>query len=66
MKAAILGISCLRIGTDGNGITTLVAFHGCPLGCTYCLNPQCKDHEAKVREMMPEEVMEELESQGRF
>ena len=60
MKAAILGISRLRIGTDGNGITTLVAFHGCPLGCTYCLNPQCKAPEAKVREMMPEEVMEEL------
>jgi pyruvate formate lyase activating enzyme len=60
MKAAILGISRLRIGTDGNGITTLVAFHGCPLGCTYCLNPQCKDPEAKVREMTPEEVMEEL------
>lgn len=60
MKTSILGISRLRIGTDGNGITTLVAFHGCPLGCTYCLNPQCKDPEAKVREMTPEEVMEEL------
>ena len=60
MKATILGISRLRIGTDGNGITTLVAFHGCPLGCTYCLNPQCKAPEAKVREMTPEEVMEEL------
>ena len=60
MKATILGISRLRIGTDGNGITTLVAFHGCPLGCTYCLNPQCKDPEAKVRKMTPEEVMEEL------
>ena len=31
MKASILGVSRLRIGTDGNGITTLVAFHGCPL-----------------------------------
>ena len=60
MKTSILGISRLRIGTDGNGITTLVAFHGCPLGCTYCLNPQCKDPKAKVREMTPEEVMEEL------
>ena len=26
--------------TDGDGVTTLVAFHGCPLRCRYCLNPQ--------------------------
>lgn len=27
-----------RIGTDGKGITTLIALPGCPLGCKYCLN----------------------------
>ena len=60
MKATILGISRLRIGTDGNGITTLVAFHGCPLCCHYCLNPSCLDSEAKVRQLTPGDVMEEL------
>lgn len=25
---------------DGAGVTTLLAFHGCPLACKYCLNPQ--------------------------
>ena len=60
MKAAILGISRLRIGTDGNGITTLVAFHGCSLRCQYCLNPSCLDLDAKIRKMKPEEVMNEL------
>lgn len=31
------------MGTDGRGVTTLVAFHGCPLRCAYCLNPQCHE-----------------------
>ena len=60
MEASILGISRLRIGTDGNGITTLVAFHGCSLRCRYCLNPSCLDSDATVRRMTPEDVMEEL------
>ena len=34
---AVIGISRHRLGTDGRGITTLVAFHGCPLRCKYCL-----------------------------
>ena len=60
MVASILGISRLRIGTDGNGITSLVAFHGCSLRCQYCLNPACLDCDAKVQRMTPEEVMKEL------
>ena len=35
----IIGISRHRLGVDGNGVTTLVAFHGCNLQCKYCLNP---------------------------
>ena len=41
--APILAISRLRMGTDGEGITTLVAFMGCPLKCRHCLNPQCHE-----------------------
>ena len=41
MKTApLIGISRHRLTTDGGGVTTLVAFHGCPLRCKYCLNPQ--------------------------
>lgn len=58
--AAILGIDRLRMGTDGHGITALVAFHGCPLWCRYCLNPKCHDSDAKVKRMLPEDVMEEI------
>jgi len=42
MKTAeILMIDRLRMGTDGEGITTLVGFYGCPLQCKYCLNSHC-------------------------
>lgn len=41
----IIGICRHRLQTDGDGVTTLVAFHGCPLHCQYCLNPQCWDKE---------------------
>lgn len=34
-------IDRLRMGTDGDGVTTLVGFYGCPLHCKYCINDQC-------------------------
>lgn len=40
-----IGISRHRLATDGEGVTTLAAFHGCPLACRYCLNPQCRGDE---------------------
>lgn len=40
MKTApLIGIARHRLTIDGEGVTTLVAFHGCPLRCKYCLNP---------------------------
>lgn len=36
--ARIIGIARHRLPTDGDGVTTLVAFHGCPLRCRHCLN----------------------------
>lgn len=42
MKTAnVLMIDRLRMGTDGNGVTTLVGFYGCPLRCKFCINDQC-------------------------
>ena len=32
------GVSRLRMGLDGRGVTTLVTFMGCQLRCKYCLN----------------------------
>src|SRR5574344_103344 len=42
-EAPIFGISRLRLGTDGAGVTTLVTFMGCPLKCKYCLNKICHE-----------------------
>ena len=56
----ILGISRHRLGIDGEGVTTLVCFHGCPLRCRYCLNPKCFDKDAKVTELSPEELYKKI------
>lgn len=44
------------MATDGEGVTTLVAFHGCPLRCSYCLNPQSLGESGRFREYSPEEL----------
>ena len=57
MKTAVLiGLSRHRIGVDGAGVTTLVAFHGCPLNCKYCLNPQALSPEGVWKRFSPEEL----------
>ena len=56
----VIGISRHRLLTDGQGITTLVAFHGCPLACKYCLNPQCHDRVDKFQSYTPESLYEAL------
>ena len=45
----IIGIARHRLSTDGDGVTTLVAFHGCPLHCHYCLNPQSLGDGSRFR-----------------
>ena len=45
ISAKIIGVSRHRLTTDGEGVTTLVAFNGCPLRCKYCLNKHCWDPE---------------------
>ncbi|MDE5683651.1 MAG: radical SAM protein, partial [Muribaculaceae bacterium] len=57
--AMIIGIARHRLSTDGDGVTTLVAFHGCPLRCRYCLNPQSLGDSGRFREYSPEELYAE-------
>ncbi len=45
MISDIMKISRLRLGTDGAGVTTLVAFFGCPLNCKYCINDFCHEQD---------------------
>lgn len=58
-SAKIIGICRHRLSTDGDGVTTLVAFHGCPLRCSYCLNPQSLGDGIRFREYTPEELYAE-------
>lgn len=53
-KAAIMAVDRHRIESDGDGITTLVGFYGCPLKCRYCLNEQC--HAEPENIMTPEDL----------
>lgn len=57
---AVIGISRYRLGSDGHGITTLVAFHGCPLRCKYCLNKQCREPEERFKRYTPLRLFNEL------
>ncbi len=60
MKAPLIAVARHRLGVDGDGVTTLVAFHGCPLRCRYCLNSQCWDEQQILRWTTPEALVEEL------
>lgn len=60
IQAPIFAVSRHRIGTDGQGVTTLVCFHGCLLLCEYCINPQCWRVDGIQREITPEELLEEV------
>ena len=57
MTAPLLAISRHRLAVDGNGVTTLVCFHGCPLRCHYCLNSECWDPSRVWRVVSPEELL---------
>ena len=60
ISAPFIGIVRHRLATDGKGVTTLVAFHGCPLRCKYCLNSQCLDSKMVWRTITTSELLDEL------
>lgn len=60
MEAEVSGVSRLRIGIDGEGVTTLVAFMLCPLSCAYCLNPQALSLKSRHKVYTPEGLYDEL------
>lgn len=57
----LLCIDRHRLTIDGEWVTTLVAFHGCPLHCKYCLNPQCLEADGVWQEMDTELLMMNVE-----
>ncbi|EGC87092.1 radical SAM domain protein [Prevotella denticola CRIS 18C-A] len=61
ITAPFIAVNRHRLATDGEGVTTLVAFHGCPLRCRYCLNPQCLQVDGVWRRLTPGELYSEVE-----
>lgn len=59
-KAPFIGIVRHRLGRDGEGVTTLAAFHGCPLRCKYCLNPQCQREDVIREYLTPQELLQKV------
>lgn len=60
-KAPIIGIDRHRFLTDGEGVTTLVVFHGCPLDCKYCLNPECKTNAERHESFTPQQLYDKVQ-----
>lgn len=65
MIGDIMTISRLRMGTDGDGVTTLVTFFDCPLHCKYCINNFCHEQDGFGNGVLraaykPEELAEVL------
>ena len=58
--APIITHSRLRMATDGEGVTTLVCFHGCPLRCKYCLNPFSFAEDTKRETLTPRELYDRV------
>ena len=57
---AQLYISRHRLGTDGEGIRTLVSFTGCNLDCRWCINRELRRETPDGRWYTPEELVGEL------
>lgn len=56
----VVGIARHRLLTDGEGVSTLVAFHGCPLRCRYCLNPHTLEEPGLWRRYRCRDLYEEV------
>lgn len=56
ITAPVITYSRHRIQSDGQGVTTLVCFHGCPLRCRMCLNPFSFSPDTKVSHLTPRQL----------
>ena len=60
VTAPVITFSRLRMTTDGEGVTTLVIFHDCPLRCKYCLNPFSFAPDTKREDLTPEQLYDKV------
>ena len=55
----LLRLARLRMGTDGEGVTTLIAGAGCPLHCRWCINRELL-LRAPLEPVTAEELLERV------
>ena len=55
----LLAVERLRMGTDGTGVTTLVASRGCPLRCRWCINKALLE-KAPAENVSAQELIERV------
>ena len=55
----LLSIARLRMGTDGEGVSTLIAGAGCPLRCRWCINARLL-REAPAERVTAAELIERV------
>ena len=60
MTAPVVTFARHRLTVDGEGITTLVCFHGCPLRCKYCLNSFSFAPDTKRTDMTPQMLFDKV------
>lgn len=60
ITAPVITFSRHRMLVDGDGVTTLVCFHGCPLRCQYCLNPFSFAPDTKKKNMSAKELYDQV------
>lgn len=60
LTAPVVACSRHRMLVDGQGVTTLVCFHGCPLRCHWCLNPFTLDPDTRKEMLTPYGLYEKV------
>ena len=58
--APFIAVARHRLAVDGEGVTTLAAFHGCPLRCKYCLNEACLRPDGVWRTLSTQQLLEQV------
>lgn len=58
IQLPVTSINRHRLQTDGEGVTTLIGSYGCPLQCSYCLNPRTWAADTKYRYYTPSELFD--------
>ena len=66
LTAPVITCSRLRMTTDGDGITTLVCFYGCPLRCKWCINAFSYAPDTSYKTLTPQQLYDQIKVDGLY